>query len=114
MIQPLGYAHLDHPQHICLLQKSIYGLKQALTAWFERFTIHILHLGFTSYTVDPSFFLHFHKPPSFTFFYMWMTVITGNSPSSIASIIISLSNEFDLKDFTFLVFNCPILPQVFP
>ena len=33
MHQPLGFKDPDHPNHVCLFQKSLYGLKQALRAW---------------------------------------------------------------------------------
>jgi len=46
MVQPPGYADPALPNHVCLLQKSLYGLKQAPWAWFERFSTHLLHLGF--------------------------------------------------------------------
>ena len=46
MVQPPGYVDPALPNHVCLLQKSLYGLKQAPWAWFERFSTHLLHLGF--------------------------------------------------------------------
>nr|GEU54527.1 ribonuclease H-like domain-containing protein [Tanacetum cinerariifolium] len=37
MHQPPGFFDLAHPRHVCLLQKSLYGIKQAPRAWFQRF-----------------------------------------------------------------------------
>jgi hypothetical protein len=30
---------------VCQLNKSLYGLKQALWAWYDRFTTYLVYLG---------------------------------------------------------------------
>ena len=35
MDQPLGMADLEHPTHMCKLQKALYSLKQIPRAWFD-------------------------------------------------------------------------------
>ena len=57
MIQPPSFVNSDCPNHVCKLHKSLYGLKQAPRAWFERFTSHLLTIGFTASTTDPSLFV---------------------------------------------------------
>lgn len=55
-------------------------------------------LGFKS-SADPSLFLYFHNTTIiYLLLYVDHTVISSNSPSSIASLITSLSLEFELKD----------------
>ena len=55
-------------------------------------------LGFKS-SVDPSLFLYFNNTTIINLLlYVHAIIITGNSPSSIASLITSLSLEFELKD----------------
>ena len=73
MQQPPGYVDADHPSYVCRLHKSLYGLKQAPRAWFERFTFHLIHLGFQASFADSSLFIFTPKALSSTYFFMWMT-----------------------------------------
>ena len=57
MQQPSGYVDAAHPTYVCKLHKSLYGLKQAPMAWFERFTFHLIHLGFQASFADSSLFI---------------------------------------------------------
>ncbi|GJX73586.1 ribonuclease H-like domain-containing protein [Tanacetum coccineum] len=41
MHQPSGFRDSAYPDHVCLLQRSFYGLKQASRAWFQRFAAYI-------------------------------------------------------------------------
>ncbi|GKE21555.1 ribonuclease H-like domain-containing protein [Tanacetum coccineum] len=47
MHQPLSFQDFAHPDYICLLQRSLYGLNQALRAWFQQFAAYITRVGFT-------------------------------------------------------------------
>ena len=44
MSQPQGYIDSTKPNHVCRMIKSIYGLRQALRAWYEKFGNHLLEL----------------------------------------------------------------------
>jgi hypothetical protein len=57
MRQPPGYASRDHPDHVCRLLKTLYGLKQAGRRWYQKL-VHILvtELGFTRCEVDQAVF----------------------------------------------------------
>lgn len=51
MVSPIGVSY-NH-RKVCKLKKNIYGLKQALQAWVEKFTTIIISLGFCSSDHDP-------------------------------------------------------------
>ncbi|MDD0245741.1 reverse transcriptase domain-containing protein, partial [Shigella flexneri] len=57
MTQPSGFVNQDSPHFVCKLNKSLYGLKQALRAWNERFTNFLPTIGFSSSYADPSLFV---------------------------------------------------------
>jgi hypothetical protein len=40
-----------------MLKKALYGLKQAPHAWFEKFSVVILSLGFVSSSHDSALFI---------------------------------------------------------
>lgn len=46
MSQPLGFIDQEHPTHVCYLQKSLYDLKQAPRAWFEKLQSTLFSMGF--------------------------------------------------------------------
>lgn len=82
MEQPPGYVDHQFPNHVCRLHKSLYGLKQALRAWFDRFTSQLLHLGFKASMADSSLFVfHPHQAIIYLLVHVDDIIITGNSTS---------------------------------
>lgn len=57
MSQPPGYADPDFPDHVCQLQRSLYGLKRAPRAWFNRLHTFLLSVGFRASKTDVSLFI---------------------------------------------------------
>ncbi|GJZ25913.1 ribonuclease H-like domain-containing protein [Tanacetum coccineum] len=58
MHQPPGFMDLAHPNYVCLLQKSLYGLKQASRAYFQRFSSYAIRVGFIHSKTDSSLFVY--------------------------------------------------------
>ncbi|GJY42932.1 ribonuclease H-like domain-containing protein [Tanacetum coccineum] len=58
MHQPPGFQDSAHPDYVCLLQRSLYDLKQASRAWFQRFAAYITRVGFTHSRCDSSLFIY--------------------------------------------------------
>ena len=99
MIQPQGFEDPSRPHQVCKLHKSLYGLKQALRAWFEKLQTALLNLRFTSMKSDHSLFTQ-HTPHSTTFVLVYVDdiLITGSNKEFVESLIVKLSSCFALKD----------------
>jgi len=54
--QPLGFEDLKYPDHIYKLKKSLYGLKQASRAWYDRLSNFLIKNDFKRGQVDTTLF----------------------------------------------------------
>jgi transposase InsO family protein len=99
MRQPPGFVDPNHPSHVCLLQKSIYDLRQAPRAWFEKFSSHLLTIGFTASLADPSLFVYKNgSTVIYLLLYVDDIILTGSVPAAIQELIRDLAQAFELKD----------------
>jgi hypothetical protein len=99
MEQPQGFVDAAQPDSVCKLHKSIYGLKQTPSAWFNCLSTALLDLGFIDSMVDPSLFLFFHGQITiFMLVYVDDIIATSNKLSVILSLIVKLQQQFPLKD----------------
>jgi hypothetical protein len=54
--QPSGFEDLSNPDHVFKLKKSLYGLKHAPRAWYERLSTFLVDNGFEKGQVDNTLF----------------------------------------------------------
>ncbi|GJS97884.1 ribonuclease H-like domain-containing protein [Tanacetum coccineum] len=76
MHQPPGFRDPEHPDYVCLLQRSLYGLKQAPHAWFS----------------------YMENDTAFLLLYVDDIVLTASSDRLLQQIIASLHREFSMTD----------------
>ncbi|KAI3780426.1 hypothetical protein L2E82_10407 [Cichorium intybus] len=99
MHQPPGYRDPSRPDHVCLLQRSLYGLKQASRAWFQRFAMFISRIGFVLSRCDSSLFIYRHGTHmAYLLLNVDDIVLTGSSTQLLTRIISLLSTEFSMSD----------------
>ncbi|GJR83277.1 ribonuclease H-like domain-containing protein [Tanacetum coccineum] len=60
MHQPPSFVDSWYPNHVCHLQRSLYGLKQASRAWFHYFAGYATRAGFYHSRCDSSLFIYQH------------------------------------------------------
>ncbi|GJS61942.1 ribonuclease H-like domain-containing protein [Tanacetum coccineum] len=109
MYQTLGFQDYAHPHYVYLLQKSLYMLKQASQAWFQRFAAYITRGGFTHSRCDSSLFIYRHGAhTAYLLLYVDDIVLTASSEILLQRIIASLHQEFSITDLGSLNYFCSI------
>lgn len=53
MAQPKGFIVKNQDNKVCVLQKTIYGLKQSSRAWYEKINSVLIPLGFKTSKLEP-------------------------------------------------------------
>ena len=80
MQQPQGFRDPQFPQHVCKLQKAIYGISQTPHAWYTKLRNFLLSIGFIMSKSDSSLFIHSKKMfIVFLLVYVDNIIITGTS-----------------------------------
>lgn len=55
--QPAGFEDSKFSNHVCLLQKSLYGLRQSLWMWYRQLKEFLLKIGFKESVNNPLLFI---------------------------------------------------------
>ncbi|CAN1266026.1 Retrovirus-related Pol polyprotein from transposon TNT 1-94 [Linum perenne] len=104
MKPPLG-LHLDSPNLVCKLNKSLYGLKQASRQWNFKLTEFLQIRGFSQSKADYSLFT---KNQNGLFLavlvYVDDIIMTGNDDQGIQNLKTQLHEKFTIKDIGELKF----------
>nr|GEU82780.1 ribonuclease H-like domain-containing protein [Tanacetum cinerariifolium] len=99
MHQPLRFQDYEHPDYVCLLQRSLYELKQSPRAWFQRFASYITRIGFHHSRCDSSLFIYSQGTyTAYLLFYIDDIVLTASSKTLLQQIISSLHQEFSMTN----------------
>ncbi|XP_026445687.1 uncharacterized protein LOC113346359 [Papaver somniferum] len=111
--QPPGFVYFEFPSHVCHLNMSLYSLKQAPRAWFDKFSGFLLSYGFTQSICDHSMFFHSKAGVKMILLvYVDDIILVGNSDSNLTSFISTLKTQFALKDLGPLSYFLGIEPKL--
>ena len=55
--KPEGFIYPEFPNHVYVLDKALYGFKQAPQAWYDTLTNHLLDRGYKRGIVNTTLFL---------------------------------------------------------
>lgn len=99
MSQPPGFKDASKPGHVCLLRRSLYGLRQAPRAWYNSLSASLVAFGFIQSRADTSLFtLRKGSLSLFVLVYVDDLIITGSCDSQIAAVTKHLQASFAIKD----------------
>lgn len=99
MWQPPGFIDPYYPTYFCKLRKAIYGLKQALQAWYHELCKFLIALGFENSHPDTSLFVLKTKGHlMYLLIYVDDIIITGDNDDMVHMFVHLLSQQFSLKD----------------
>jgi hypothetical protein len=89
--QPTGFADPAHPNLVCRLHKSLYGLKQALWAWYSWFATFLTTLGCLEAKSDTSLFI-FHRGSDTVYLLLYVDdiILTASSTELLRRTISAL------------------------
>ncbi|GJV92188.1 ribonuclease H-like domain-containing protein [Tanacetum coccineum] len=97
--QPSGFRDSVHPDYVCFLQRSLYGLIQAPRAWYQHFAAYITRFGFSHSRCDSSLFIYRQgTDTAYLSLYVDDIVLTASSEILSQRIIASLHQEFFMTD----------------
>nr|XP_012570563.1 uncharacterized protein LOC105851982 [Cicer arietinum] len=116
MQQPEGFA--KGGTKVCLLKKSLYGLKQSPRQWYRKFDDFMIRTGFQICSFDSSVYIlkeesqerspsQEHSPvlqesqecfPTYLLLYVDDILLARSSKDQIKMLKVDLSNEFEMKE----------------
>lgn len=99
MQQPEGFIAKGDKNKVCLLKKSLYGLKQSPRQWYKRFDDYILTCGFKMCNYDSCVYFRTDVDEVKVYLmYVDDILIESKSKEEIREIKKLLSSEFEMKD----------------
>ena len=97
--QPTGFVDARRPDDVCLLSRSLYGLRQAPRAWFDRFVGHVTSLGFIQSKADTSLFVYRKNgATAYLLLYVDDMILSASTTSLLQHVIQRLHDAFAVKD----------------
>ncbi|CAM8943858.1 unnamed protein product [Rhodiola kirilowii] len=100
MRQPEGFCVGNPDQKVCLLEKSLYGLKQSPRQWYRRFDEFMLSCGFKRSEFD--WCIYFKKLTDDSLIYLLLYVddmlIVCKDLAAINDLKFQLNTNFEMKD----------------
>ncbi|KAG8500695.1 hypothetical protein CXB51_002843 [Gossypium anomalum] len=100
MQQLEGFIVSEKEDYVCLLRKSLYGLKQSPRQWYKRFDSFMASHDFKRSSLDSC--VYFKKNSNGSFVYLLLYVddmlIAAKDKGEIRKVKAQLSEEFEMKD----------------
>jgi hypothetical protein len=90
--------YISRGTHVSILNKSMYGLKQALRAWYARIDSYLIRLGFSKSRADPNLYYKVVKNAHLILLLYVDDLLLTSAEYLIIQCKRELAYEFDMKD----------------
>src|SRR5712692_4180690 len=98
MEQPPGYVQ-DNSSLVCLLKKSLYGLRQAPRAWYAKMDSFLLDTDFSRFHYDPNVYTKkVGNHLIIRVLYVDDLILIGSDPKLITHVKFGLKQNFEMSD----------------
>ena len=97
MTQPPGYVPAGKEDLFCLLQRSLYGLKQSPRCWHSVFCTYMKEMGFVQSKADSCVFT-MNKPFSIVTVYVDDLILFTEDTTTMQNLKNGLTNRFKMSD----------------
>ena len=99
MKQPEGFSFREGEKLVCMLKKSIYGLKQASCQWYNKLHGVITSFGFVENSMDQCIYQKVSESKTcFLVLYVDHILLATNDKGMMHGVKQFLSKNFDMKD----------------
>lgn len=100
MEQPEGYVDEQFPEKVCLIKRSLYGLRQSPRQWNTRFDEFISSHGYTRSEYDICVYFKEYEEDSYIYLLLYVDdiLIVSKSKDQVAELKRLLGSEFEMKD----------------
>lgn len=100
MDQPPGFVKPGEEHLVCLLHKSLYGLKQSPRQWNKRFDSHMLRIGFQRSKFDRCVYLKKGIDDSIVYLLLYVDdmLLAAKHLEDVVKVKSDLEKEFEMKD----------------
>ena len=100
MTQPEGYVDSKKPDHVCLLKRSLYGLKQSPRQWYLRFDEFMLPHRYLICSFNCCVYYKLTNSSLYICLLLYVDdiLVAYKSREEIEALKNLLSFEFDMKD----------------
>ncbi|CAM8879912.1 unnamed protein product [Rhodiola kirilowii] len=101
MRQPEGFCIGDPEKKVCLLKRSLYGIKQSPRLWYRRFDEFMFKCGFKRSDYDWCIYYRHVQGESVIYLLLYVDdmLIVSHDVAAINDLKVQLSTNFEMKEF---------------